>query len=318
MPSFYPNEGEILMQMMGLHGLPQKVGLFRNVVPQDGGVTFTSFTELTSGGGRSYATKTIDNAINMSALAQSEWYISTNASGRAEAAYCHGSPPTTYMEWTFNSVDVADGYSVYGAFRWVELIPFDAGATEIFPGQTVKGATSLATGVVAAVVLFSGTWAAGTAAGWMIIKSQSGTFQNDENLYVSGEIATIAIRDAGTDYVVGDIVEVTQTGGSGAKLVVTSVDGYGGVTGLVVVEGGQGFTVANDLATVALTGVGNDDLTIDISTLATTAYAVSNTGTTFAGDSHKKVVVVDILTTAQAVSASKPVQYIAKDQATTA
>jgi len=326
MPSFYPNEGEILMQMFGLSALPQKVGLFRNVVPQDGGVTFTSFTELPSGGGRAYATKTIENAINMSALAQNQWYITTNAAGRSEAAYCAQSPPTTYMEWVFNSTDVADGYSVYGAFRWVEILPFDSGSLvadrQLQVGDTIIGGTSGAYGTIAGMVLFSGSWSGGDAAGWLVLKDTSGTWQDGEAIAIKGEIVTIdtAPTAGGTGYADGDLVKISGVTGASEALVVVVLQAAGVVSTVALAHGGQGYAVADPVATTKITGAGNDDLTLDVDAIGDTTqdYATTNTGTLFAGDLHKKVVVADLLTTAQAVSASKPVQYIAKDQATTA
>jgi len=323
MPSFYPNEGEILMQLFGLAGLPQKVGLFRNVVPQDGGVGFTNFQELPSGGGRAYATKSIDNAVNMSALTLNQWYITTNASGRAEAQYCAQTPPTAYMEWVFNATDVADGYSIYGAYRWVEVLPFDAGTLvndrQLQEGDVVKGGSSGATGEIAAMVLFSGSWAAGTAAGWLILKNVTGTWQNDEDILISGEVGTINTTPTagGTGYALGDLVKLVESGADECLLVVTAA--AGAVTQINLAHGGRGYTVAAGKATTKITGAGNDDLTVEVTALATSnVYAQSNTGTLFAGDLHKKVIVADLLTTAQAVSTSQPVQYIAKDQATTA
>lgn len=282
---YVPNQGEIEALRSMLLNNALELGIYRTAVVPDGSTLFATLTELTTGGGRGYARKALTPEILETLRTSSKWYLSTNAQGRAEGAYDSG-----VLTWTFNAYDVADGYTAYGVFAVTYQIPFDAGATEIRVGDTIKGGTSGATGVVTEVCVQSGTWAAGTAAGYIKIKSKSGTFQNDENLYLSGEIATVAIGDAGTDYAVGDIVEVTQTGGAGAKLVVTSVDAYGGVTGIVVVEGGQGFSVDTDLATVALTGSGADDLTIDISTLASTAYAVSNTGAT--ADAHQKLMAV--------------------------
>lgn len=326
MPSFYPNEGEILMQMFGLHALPQKVGLFRNVVPQDGGVTYTSFTELTSGGGRAYATKLIDNAINMSALAASEWYIATNASGRSEAQYCYGTPPTAYMEWTFNATDVADGYSVYGAFRWVEVLPFDSGSLvndrQLQVGDVIVGGTSGAYGTIAGMVLFSGSWSGGDAAGWIVLKSTSGTWIDGEAIAIKGEVATLvaAPTAGGTGYNVGDLVKLSGVTGASEALVVVLTEAGNVVQTAGLAHGGQGYSVASGIATTKITGAGNDDLTLEVSAIGNTSkdYATTNTGTAFAGDLHKKVVVADLLTTAQAVSASQPIQYTVKDQATSA
>lgn len=71
---------------------------------------------------------------------------------------------------------------------------FTSGGTyEIKPGDTVTGATSAATAVVIGVRLTSGTFAAGTAAGVLFLRSDSGTFQS-ENLDVGSNlnVATIA------------------------------------------------------------------------------------------------------------------------------
>lgn len=309
MPVFYPNEGELLMMMASVDALPLTVGLFRNQVPQDGGVTFTSFTQLTTGGGRAYATVNMDNAISISALTTAQWYLYTNSSGKAEADYCFGTPPTARTTWTFNAIDEADGYSVYGAFAWATLIPFDAGATEIRKGDIIKGGTSGAYATVAKVILYSGSWGAGTAAGYLIIKSQSGTFQDNENLLILGEAGTVASAptNGGTGYGLGDIVQIT-TVGTGCLCVVTA-QGAGIVTSVVKVVGGKNYTTGAGKATTKVTGTGNDDLTLNISALATTAYAVSNTGTLFAGDSHKKVVLAYLLTTPIEVAATVPIYY---------
>jgi hypothetical protein len=61
----------------------------------------------------------------------------------------------------------------------------------------------------------------------------------------------------GTGYVVGDIVKIIQSGGVGGTAQVTSVSSSnGGVTGLSLLTSGQGYSVANDLATTGGTGSG--------------------------------------------------------------
>lgn len=67
------------------------------------------------------------------------------------------------------------------------------GATEIVVGNTITGAISGATAVITRIVLQSGTWAGGDAAGYFIFASQTGTFQA-ENLNVGAalNLATIA------------------------------------------------------------------------------------------------------------------------------
>lgn len=110
--------------------------------------------------------------------------------------------------WMFNDVVYAfrnnagatavDMYkSTTGGWSLVALgrqVSFTSGGTyTIAEGDTITGATSAATAVITRVVLTSGTWAAGTAAGKLIFASQTGTFQA-ENLNVGANlnVATIA------------------------------------------------------------------------------------------------------------------------------
>lgn len=74
-----------------------------------------------------------------------------------------------------------------------KLVFTSGGVTEIGVGDWIVGATSTAKAEVIKVVLTSGTWAAGTAAGTFTIKNQHGTFQS-ENLKVAAgtDDATIA------------------------------------------------------------------------------------------------------------------------------
>ena len=65
-------------------------------------------------------------------------------------------------------------------------LAFDTGTSQIVEGNTVVGHTSGATGVVSRVVLQSGTWAGGDAAGRLILSSRTGTFVAAEHLYVGG------------------------------------------------------------------------------------------------------------------------------------
>ena len=69
---------------------------------------------------------------------------------------------------------------------------FNTGTALISDGDTVTGATSGATGVVARVVLQSGTVAAGTAAGRLILSSATGVFSSGENLTVAAAVKAIA------------------------------------------------------------------------------------------------------------------------------
>lgn len=74
-----------------------------------------------------------------------------------------------------------------------ELAFTSGGTVEIAVGNTITGAISGATAVITAVVVTSGTWAAGTAAGKVVFASQTGTFQA-ENLDIGASlnVATIS------------------------------------------------------------------------------------------------------------------------------
>lgn len=88
-------------------------------------------------------------------------------------------------------VDSASGWTLVALGR---QLPFTSGGTTtIAEGDTITGATSGATAVIGRVVLTSGTWGTGTAAGYFYFASQTGTFQS-ENLNVGANLnlATIA------------------------------------------------------------------------------------------------------------------------------
>ena len=73
-------------------------------------------------------------------------------------------------------------------------IDFTSGGTyEVVEGDTITGATSTETAIVKRIILTSGSWAGGDAAGRFILYSQSGAFQA-ENLDVgaNANVATIA------------------------------------------------------------------------------------------------------------------------------
>jgi len=66
------------------------------------------------------------------------------------------------------------------------------GAAELQPGMVVTGATGGATAQVVSLTLTSGTWAAGTAAGVLILDNQVGTFQSENlNATAQANICTI-------------------------------------------------------------------------------------------------------------------------------
>ena len=120
-----------------------------------------------------------------------------NAGGTALDLY-----KTSSSGWTA----VALGYEV----------SFNTGTAAIAEGNTVTGGTSGATGVVTRVVVETGTWGAGTAAGRLILSSKTGTFTAAENLTVSAAVKAKAGGAASA---------ITLAPGG---RVITKIDNFGG------------------------------------------------------------------------------------------
>jgi hypothetical protein len=64
------------------------------------------------------------------------------------------------------------------------IASFLAGVNEPSVGATITGNSSLATGVILAVVLESGSWGGGDAAGYFVVHVESGTFTSNEDVSV--------------------------------------------------------------------------------------------------------------------------------------
>ena len=104
---------------------------------------------------------------------------------------------------------------------WVAItlgkeLSFSTGTAVIVDGNTVTGATSGATGVVARVVLQSGTFASGNAAGRLILSSSTGVFTSGENLTVAAAVKAIAG---------GAATQITLTTGGRYETVVANFGG---------------------------------------------------------------------------------------------
>ena len=95
-------------------------------------------------------------------------------------------------------------------------LSFSTGTAVIADGNTVTGATSGATGVVARVVLQSGTFASGNAAGRLILSSSTGTFSSGENLTVAAAVKAVSG---------GAATQITLTTGGRYETVVANFGG---------------------------------------------------------------------------------------------
>jgi hypothetical protein len=312
MTLYFPNVGEKEMLKDQILAQALVLFLFKNVISTDGSLIMDTLEEMPTGGGRGYAQIPLTNDLVEGAAAADKWAVAMNGDGKAEGQYSDEA-----LEFAFNDTDVADANTVQGvgAFSW--LLPFDQGSQQIRVGDIIKGATSGATGIVTKVEVQSGTWGAGTAAGNLGIMTKTGTFQDGEDILISGEAGTMATAPTagGTGYALGDLVEIT-TDGSGALVVVTAHTA-GVVDSVVLVTGGRGYTAGAGKATTKITGAGNDDLTVNITALAATAYAVTNTGVT--ADAHKKLRFVELLTTPTAITVNgQKITYVPKQTLSTA
>ena len=179
MSLYFTNIGELEMMRAILAMQEWNVGLYKNVLTPDGSLTMLGVTEMPTGTSRAYVRKTL--TMNFAeAAAADKWFLSMNQAGKAEGLYHNA-----YLDFDFNSFDVADISTVYGVFGFCYVVPFDAGLAAGPPvvGTTLTGAGG-ATGVITGVITTSGAWS-GTAAGYIFIKSRNATlFVNNEVLSV--------------------------------------------------------------------------------------------------------------------------------------
>ena len=99
--------------------------------------------------------------------------------------------------WRNNASATAAELYKSSSLGWVKVnfgkeLGFTTGSVTIADGVTVTGASSGATGVVSRVVIQTGTFAAGTATGRLILSSSSGTFTASEVLKVAGTSRALA------------------------------------------------------------------------------------------------------------------------------
>jgi hypothetical protein len=132
-------------------------------------------------------------------------------------------------------------------------------------------------------------------------------------VYRLGAVGLISaeVDAGGTGYAVGDQISVVQSGCVNGKLQVTSVSG-GVVTGLKIIDPGKGYYAATGVATLALTGSGNNDLTVKITNKNVLGYVTltigSKAGTLLQADA------VNMVTDQGAFPPIAPAKYMAGDK----
>lgn len=138
--------------------------------------------------------------------------------------------------------NASDGDLITTAFlTWI--VPFSGGGTKtIAAGDKIKGATSGATAVIRKVLIYSGTFAGGDAAGFfeLVEGSLSGTF-GSENVYVISD-TTAGIDDATvTANVVHNIAVAAAAAGATGTSAISRYEGT--AAGFA-----KGFTIGSVIA----------------------------------------------------------------------
>lgn len=152
------------------------------------------------------------------------------------------------LGWIPDRVEVynaTDGTILTVAFPNRMVIPFSGGGTNVIAaGTKITGVTSAATAIIAAVLIYSGTFAGGDAAGFFVVERQHivGTFQSEN---IIGE-ASGASDDA--------TVTVQVTHGYNVDTEVAAANS--GVTALIAYVGvassnAKGFTIGSTVAVEA-------------------------------------------------------------------
>jgi len=119
-------------------------------------------------------------------LADQEAPVSTGRGGSAAADW--GANETLTMPDSRSRMPIGVGTPQYE-----KLVYTDGGTHEVVATDTLTGATSGKTCVVMEVILVSGTWAGGDAAGYFVVKDVDGAFQaEDLNEGGNNDVCTIA------------------------------------------------------------------------------------------------------------------------------
>lgn len=139
-----------------------------------------------------------------------------------------------YVEVTnLTDGDLITKSTLFGERRFMAFS--SGGTTEIVAGNKVTGATSGATAIVDEVLLASGTWAGGDAAGFFMLRDIYGTF-GSENVSVDGasNLATVT---------------APQTASVAIAAAATGATGNAAVTPLAGTrEMAKGFTIGSTVA----------------------------------------------------------------------
>lgn len=138
--------------------------------------------------------------------------------------------------------NATDGDIITLAFlNWI--VPFSGGGTtEITAGSRIRGATSGARAVVKQVLLYSGSWAGGDAAGFfeLVEDTRTGTF-GSENVYIDNDTTSGTDDATVTANVVHNCAITTAAASATGN---SAISRYEGVAG----SNSKGFTIGSTIA----------------------------------------------------------------------
>ncbi len=138
--------------------------------------------------------------------------------------------------------NVTDGDIVTTAFLDTWIIPFSGGGTNVLAaGDTITGVTNTGvSAIIEEVLLYSGSWAGGNAAGFFIVKrdNQIGTFGGENVIGEAAGATDDATVTANVIQCYSDLTTVASKTGNDA------LAGYIGTLG----DKSKGFTIGSSVA----------------------------------------------------------------------
>jgi hypothetical protein len=161
------------------------------------------------------------------------------------AGFIHGTGAALNIELGFipdyvEVTNLTDGDKIQRAWLGKVVIFTSGGVGQVKPGMILTGATSGATMVVKQVILDSGTWAGGDAAGWFIVDTIVGTIASEnvnssQGLVQSNVAAVVLEVELGVDV---DTAVAAVTGNAGMlRYEGDAANGYA-----------QGFTIGSTIS----------------------------------------------------------------------
>jgi hypothetical protein len=158
--------------------------------------------------------------------------------------------------------------------KWT-VTPDNTTTYEIWPNTDYIYFTGNAQSATFAYDMESDIWLTGPNSDYSLANNGSVTKNGDLPLGIStgadngtGSVLTVAVNAAGSNYAVGDVIQISG-GGVNCRLYVTSTTTAGGVTGVAFKNSGSGYSTSTATATTTISGVGSG-CTINVTSIGRT------------------------------------------------